>query len=505
MRGLWQCSGCVGLLVLGMLTQPGSADREENSEYQNELHWIEKSQNIFQHVKRKDVCRQDGWSLCPSSVGGGCCPNYYECDTASCYATTAGPTSCGGKTGYFACALTLGAGSCCPVGLRCDDTGNCIPPVDVTTSQSCQPNWFGCPVSLGGGCCRNGWVCGDGLCYNPTPQTLPVSETLTTTDSRGHTTITVVTSLTVITDIPTASSGSPTVAGVPQVIPSTVAKVDAIQTSNSSGGGGGLSSGALGGIVTAVVVILIAIVVAATFIVLRLKKAERAAKEATESKRESGSQPRSQKSGFGQPTISEIGSTTDVDPMRKLPIMRPPSVMSEMANRSPSHTPNFTNSASSSPPPVWGTTYNYAPSVASDGRQTSLDYPRHDNAAARMSQTISVDSRRPYGHGRQPSDTSELEGTHGVSEIYTTVDNEAESQRRSNSITRHAKAYTRKNSDVSGQNRARGDSSAGAGALDTVNENIDLHGYYGSSNMAVGQTGASLDRSPSPAPSHKDT
>ncbi|TRX89840.1 hypothetical protein FHL15_009273 [Xylaria flabelliformis] len=509
MRGLWQCSGCVGLLVLGASTQMASANRENDGEY--EVLWIEKSLNILQHVKRKDVCQKDGWSLCPSSVGGGCCPDYFECDTASCYATTAGPTSCGGKTGWYNCPATLGAGSCCEVGLICNDSGNCNAPPGESMSQSCPPDWFGCPVSLGGGCCRNGLVCGTGVCYNTTPNTLPVSETKTTTDSRGHTTITVVTSLVVITDGPNTSSGSPTVVEVPQLIPSTVAKVDAIQTSDSGEGGGGLSSGALGGIVTGAIVILVAIIIAATFIVWRLKKAEKAARDAekaAESRHESDSEPRSHKSGFGQPTVSEIDSTTDVDPLHRFPIMLPsPHLRSRSAtnattDRSPSRTPNFTNSGTSSPP-LWATSFNCASSITSDGRQSSLDsYPRHDSGTVRMSQRVSEDSRIPFGHGRQPSDTSELEGPHGVSEIYTIENSEAEPQRRSDSITRPAKAHSRKNSDVSGQNRARGDSNAGAGALGTVNEMFELHGHYGPPYTAAGQTAANPDRGPSTTPSN---
>ncbi|KAI0550398.1 hypothetical protein F4679DRAFT_210053 [Xylaria curta] len=399
-------------------------------------------------------------------------------------------------------------GSCCPVGFVCNDSGNCLGPPGE--SVSCQPDYFGCPASFGGGCCPNGLVCGTGVCYNTTPKTLPVSETKTTTDSRGRTTITVVTSLAVITDGPNTAAGSPTAIEIPQLIPSTVAKVDAIQTNDSGGGGGGggLSSGALGGIVTGAIVILVAIIIAATFIVWRLKKAEKAAKDAekaAESRRESDSE---HKSGFGQPTISEIDSTTDVDPLNRFPIMVPSphlrsrSATNETADRSPSRTPNFTNSGTSSPP-LWATSFNYASSVTSDGRQSSLDsYPRHDSGTVRMSQRVSEDSRVPYGHGRQPSDTSELEGPHGVSEIYTTENTEAESQqRRSDSITRPVRAHSRKNSDVSGQNRARGDSNAAAGALGTVNEIFELHGHYGPPHTVAGQTATSPDRASSTTPS----
>ncbi|KAI1424807.1 hypothetical protein F5Y12DRAFT_423094 [Xylaria sp. FL1777] len=501
MRGLRRYSGSVGLLVSAILTQAAWANlEEEDDEY--ELHWVDKSLNIFQHVKRKAVCQVDGWLLCPSSVGGGCCPPNFECGTASCFATTAGPTSCNGKTGYYNCPLTLGPGSCCQVGLICNDNGGCDPPPGVTVSPSCPANWIGCAVSFGGGCCRSGQVCGSGVCYNATPQTLPVSETKTTTNSNGHTTITVVTSMTVITDVPSTSSGSATAAGVPQLVPSTVAKLDAIQTGDSEGGGhGGLSSGALGGIVTGVIVLLIAIVVAATFIVLRLKKTEKAARDAekaAESRHESSnSQPRSHKSGFGQPTISEIDSTTDADPVHRFPIMRPsPHLRSRSATTgttdgSPSPTPNFTHSDTSSPP-LWGMPFNYP--------------PEEDNAPVRMSQRVSVDSGGTCRHFRQPSDSSELEGPHGESELEATENNEAGSRRRSNSNPQSAKTHVRRNSDMSGQNRARGDSNTGT--LGTVAEMIELHGHYGPADTAAGQTAANLNRGPSSvtsAPGHQDT
>ncbi|RWA03153.1 hypothetical protein EKO27_g11952 [Xylaria grammica] len=371
MRGLWQRLGSVGLLVSAMSTQPASAnpDGDSDGEREHEVLWVEKRLNILQHVKRKEVCQLEGWSLCPSSVGGGCCPNNFECDTASCYATTASSATCNGKVGYFACGLTAGP------------------------------------------------------------------------------------------DGPNTSTGSPSVAEIPQLVPSTVAKMSATQTSDSSGGHGGLSSGALGGIVAGVIVILVAVVVAATLIVLRLKRAERAARDAEKAAESrhgsSNSQPRSNKSGFGQPTISEIDSTTDIDPLNRFPIMLPSShgrsrsATSVTVDRSPSRTPNFAHSDTSSPP-LWGVPFNYAPSEASD-----------DNAPVRMSQRISMDSQGTYRHGRHPSDTSELEGPHGVSELETVENNEADPQRRSNSITR-PKAHVRKNSDLSGQNRARGDSNTGA-------------------------------------------
>ncbi|KAI3323957.1 hypothetical protein HD806DRAFT_79379 [Xylariaceae sp. AK1471] len=385
--------------------------------------------------------------------------------------------------------------------------------------MSCPASYSNCPVSLGGGCCKNGMACGSGICYD-TPKTLPVSETKTTTDSRGHATITVVTSMAVITEGLDPTSGSAAPSKITQLIPSTVAKMDSIQTNESGGGHGGLSSGALGGIVAGVIVILVVIVVAATFIVLRLKKAEKAAKLAeavAESKRgSSNSPPRSHKAGFGQPSVSEITTATDVDPVNQFPIMRPsPDSRSRSATvvtgeRSPSHTPNFTNSGASSPP-IWGMPFNYVPSEGSDGRQSSLDsYPHHDNSNSnsRMSQRVSVDSYGLHGHSRQTSDTSELEEQHGVSELDTAEKNEAESRRRSNSATRPVKGHVRRNSDLSVQSRSRGDSNAATGALGTVSEIYELHGHYGPLHTASGQTAARLGRGPSSvseASSHQDT
>ncbi|KAI0967979.1 hypothetical protein F4678DRAFT_474844 [Xylaria arbuscula] len=386
--------------------------------------------------------------------------------------------------------------SCCEVGLICNSVGGCDPPPGVSVTHSCPASWIGCPVSLGGGCCRSGQACGDGVCYDGNPMTFPVSETKTTTDSKGHTTITVVTSTTVITDGPNTSSGSATVVGVPQLVPSTVAKMGAVQTNDSQGSGhGGLSSGALGGIVTGVVVLLIAIVLAATFIVLRLKRTERAARDAEKAADSrhgsSNSQPRSHKSGFGELTISEIGSTADTDPARRFPIMFPSlrsrSATTGTVDGSPSPTPKFTQSDTSSPP-------SFSMPFPSPPLENSEDY-----ASIPMSQRVSEDSQGTYRHARKTSDLSELESLHGKSELEA-----LETRRRSNSATQSVKTHVRRNSDLSGQNHARGDSNAGP--LGTVAEIVDLHGYYGPLHAAVGETAANLNDGPSSvssAPSHQ--
>ncbi|KAI0141227.1 hypothetical protein GGR57DRAFT_420788 [Xylariaceae sp. FL1272] len=482
MRGVSQCCGCI-LLMLASLTQHSEARLDEDSQY--EVQWIQKDK-ILPLGKRKAVCQKENWSLCPSSVGGGCCPDNYSCDTASCYATTAGPTSACGLANHFSCPITAGAGACCPVGYICNTNGGCDPPEGQTVD--CPASYFNCPVSFGGGCCPDGRICGSGVCYAGTPSTYTVSASTTTTNSEGHTVTTVVTYTTLLTDGPRTATESASAAGVPQLVPSTVAKEPAVQTSDDSGSHNGLSSGALGGLVAGVIVILIVVIAATTFIVLRLRKAERAANAAqlaAEPKHDSSNgHSSSHKPGFGQPSVSEIDASTDVDPSTQMPIMHPsPQIRSRSASsilgdRTPSHTPNFSNSGTSSPP-IWGVPFNYAPSSnASDGRQSSLDsYPQLDNRNVPTFGRMSVESHGSYGHSRQPSDTSELEAPHGESELESTGPNgESTSRRRSSSASR---GHNRKGSDLPGQH-GRGDSSTipVSPPLGTVNEIHESHGCH---------------------------
>ncbi|KAI1258528.1 hypothetical protein F5Y18DRAFT_344964 [Xylariaceae sp. FL1019] len=485
MREALRCCGYVLLLgTLASSAQQGESHLDEVSQY--EVHWIEKN-DFFRVGKRKAVCQKESWSLCPSSVGGGCCPDNYSCDTASCYATTAGPTSACGLANHFSCPITAGAGSCCPVGYICNTQGGCDPPEGQTID--CPVSYFNCPVSLGGGCCPDGRICGSGVCYDGTPSTYTVSVSATTTDSEGHLFTTVITYTTTMTDEPRASAESASAAGVPQLVPSTVAKEAAVQTSDSHGSHTGLSSGALGGIVAGVVVILIVVIAATTFIVLRLQKAEKAAnaaQAAVESKPgfSDGHSP-FHKPGFGRPSVSEIDASTDVDPSTQMPIMHPsPQVRSRAASstlgdQTPSHTPNFTSSGASSPP-IWGVAFNYAPSSnASDGRQSSLEaYPQLDSRNALTFGRVSAESHGSHGHSRQSSDASELEAPHGESELENTGPNgESTSRRRSSSASR---SHNKRASDFPGQH-GRGESSAIplSPPLGTVNEIHELHGYHG--------------------------
>lgn len=76
------------------------------------IHRIDKSPQTTRHrrLHPRDaghVCGAD-MKLCPSSIGGNCCPENYECGRESCYATTRGPSTCGTKVGWYACAAVYG-------------------------------------------------------------------------------------------------------------------------------------------------------------------------------------------------------------------------------------------------------------------------------------------------------------------------------------------------------------------------------------------------------------
>ncbi|KAI1480831.1 hypothetical protein F4774DRAFT_418033 [Daldinia eschscholtzii] len=504
MGGLRSCVACVGLAILAVLVPTTNAVYDDR--YQ--MHWLEKNHNVLRHPKRDAVCQQSGFTLCPESVNGGCCPTNYACAVSSCYAATAGPTSACGKTGYYNCPLTAGAGACCPVGYLCgSSTQDCLPPVGMLYSQSCPSSWFGCASSFGYGCCPDGMLCGTASCYGTSLKTLPVSEKVTTTNSKGDTITTVVTSFSVISPGPDPSdTTSATVAGVPKLIPSTVSKLAALETGGGSdsgdSSGNGLSQAQIGGIVGGAIGLLAIIVIIAAIVLWRLKRTEKAAKAAAKSRRDnSNSDPRSQKSGYGQVSISEVDGT-DVDSYMRTrnAHFRARSDSSTVGDQSRAETPNYYGSNASTTPPAWPVHFAQLPgSDASDGRQSSLDSygVRHDNGF--FPQRPSVDSEAPRKHTRQWSDASELDGSvvsaHGVSELGSPDALEA-ARRRSNSSTRPPKVQVRRSSDPSGSSRgARGEATAPAVApLGTLAEISELHGYYGSPDLAVGQTAARLNK-----------
>ncbi|KAI1389194.1 uncharacterized protein F4822DRAFT_272460 [Hypoxylon trugodes] len=505
MGRVWSCSSCVGFMVLAILVPRTIAIQTD--EYQ--VHQIDKN-DFIRHPKRDASCQQTGWSLCPASANGGCCPTGYSCAESSCYATTAGPTSGCGTEGYYDCPLTAGPGNCCPVGFICGRE-RCEAPAGASKATSCSPSYFACTASPYG-CCPNGMACGISTCYSTNPETFQVSGTVTTTNSKGDTITTIVTSTTVITPGPDASDSSAATQGVAKLIPSTVSKLPAVGTdssnsgsTNSGGGGGGdgnLSQSQLGGIIGGAVAILVIIIIVAVVIIWRLKRAEKAAQAIAQSRKESSSgQPRSQKSGFGQPSVSEVDGMDAESVLRARHMhYRTRSDSPTVGGRSRSETPNMYGTNASSTPQGGPTSIAQLPgSDASDGRQSSMDSygPRHDNVP--FAQRPSVDSQGsyPHTHTRQWSNVSELDGSigsaHGVSELGT-PDADEDARRRSNSTTRAPKGHIRRTSDPSSNNTTRGvqgDNGASTMPLGPLHEFDELHGYYGASDH-TGQTAARL-------------
>ncbi|KAI0384698.1 hypothetical protein F5Y04DRAFT_219629 [Hypomontagnella monticulosa] len=481
---------CIGILVLGVLIQSTIAVNDDGYK----IHTLEKNYNLLRHPKRDPSCQQSGYSLCPASANGGCCPDGYGCAESYCTATTAGPTSACGKLNWYACPISAGPGSCCPVGFICGT--DCYPASGDAASFACPTSHFGCPSSLGGGCCPDGLACGSATCYDTHPQTTTVTGLATTTNSQGDKITTATTETTVITPGPGTSTAVAGLVGVPKLIPSTVSKMPAIETGNSNDGGGGLSQAAIGGIVGGAIGLLAIIIIIAAVIIWRLKRTERYAREAAESRRNaSSSEPRSQKSGFGQPCVSEVDGT-DVDS-----VMRARATHNR--NRSDSttagsRTPDLWGSNASTTPPTWvGWSTRPPPSNASDGQRPSMESyggGRYDNNIPYPPRP-SVESQAPQKpmHTRQHSDVpSELDGStvgaHGISELDNPEASEA-ARRRSNSATRPP---LRRTSDPSG--KSRGDNGqVTATALGPLPEVSELHGHYGPADLACGQTAAKLN------------
>ncbi|KAI5860365.1 hypothetical protein GGS23DRAFT_234388 [Durotheca rogersii] len=475
----WSFSSWIRLAGWALLARTSVAAHDNR----HQARQLEKDYQLFRHPKREASCQQENWTLCPVSAEGGCCPQGYACAASFCYTTTAGPTTACGQEGYYNCPLSAGAGTCCPVGWTCLPD-RCQPPLGVEYPANCPASYSACASSLGGGCCPATMACGMRSCYHTDPTTQVVSARVTTTNSDGDQ-ITVITSITsVFTEGPNPSDSSAAPAGVPKVVATTIAKLPAIETGELSGGGdGGLTPGQLGGIISGVVVLLIVVIVAAVLIIRRLKQTELAAQAAVESRHESssGQQP-SQKSAFGQTTISEIDGT-DVDSIARTGHYR---ARSESSNgtQSRSETPNFYGpNGPSTPPPAWPLyASELPPSHGFDGRQSSQDsYP--------FAQRTSVDSDRTRTHGRKWSigNASEVsgsaDGNHGRSELDSNADSAEAARRRSGSIGGWSKGHARWTSDASSASRTRGEGPPPP--LGTVNEVSEIHGYYGPSNRIV--------------------
>ncbi len=103
MRGPWAWPPGVGLLLALALLAEAAATHIRRTD------GVRRVDKIFvttQLERRDDGVCPTNYSLCPASLGGGCCPDSYGCETDSCI-ETARPT-CRGNPGYAPCGIDVG-------------------------------------------------------------------------------------------------------------------------------------------------------------------------------------------------------------------------------------------------------------------------------------------------------------------------------------------------------------------------------------------------------------
>ncbi|KAK1754560.1 hypothetical protein QBC47DRAFT_402974 [Echria macrotheca] len=548
MRSIWSCSSCALLLLGAVLGRSVVEASHAGPERRRDVvHRVAKAQITPgpEVLLRKDgssssTCAAD-LSLCPDSLGGGCCPSRYECATDSCYATTTGATTACGKAGWFACPAE-DSGGCCPVGYICGPN-DCTPPAGVSnTITSCPSNYYLCPASVSFGCCLSGMGCALNACYSTSPVTSTVIQIATTT-SGGSVFVTTQTAVTVA--IPSPPSGLPTdVAGIaPKFIPSSVPKSPA--SAVPSGGGGGLTSAQVGGIVGGVVVLLIAVVVAAFLIIRRLNRVAEAVESSTKQPYSTSELPGGGPAAAGgsqmRQTYGYIDEHSSVDPLMAI---------------TPGHQ---TGGSGANTPPTGGgggrarsgSKDTFTPSrseLSPDPRHPSMDSgrggggyfdipPRVQNMpGGRQGMTAagfrsSVDSHSTQGgggypgysyhHARNQSNASELsDGSEHLGQ-HTPLVQELDSNgvwvelptstegrdgpgtpgrsRAGSGVSmglgspRLLAGGRRRSESGGGGQPDPGVTGGGFGPLDVVNESAEImHGYYGPRDRQVGQTAAGL-------------
>ncbi|KAI9163114.1 hypothetical protein HJFPF1_04712 [Paramyrothecium foliicola] len=353
-------------------------------------------------------------TLCPSDMGGGCCPDGYQCAAESCYATTKGPSTCGNKVGWYACAAVYGGG-CCPDGLRCEGGDACVPPTGASFTYSCPASQYLCPSSVNYGCCPNGMGCAPNQCYSTNPETITTRMVITTTRNGDETTITTtrtsVRTPTVPTALPTVDSNQNDGQVVLKFFPSSVAKVSAEAAPEEVNDDQGLSKGALGGIVAGAIIFLIIVLVAAWLILRRLNKVAQAIK-APKPPSAPRNKPQMAQTRY-QPTESEIDGVS-IDPL----MVSPPASVSPRHFRSGQPTPDY--SVRSQTPSSFAGGYqavspgeNAQPTYDMSGNIIGyFDHPpmkprRAPSTTAPSMPRVSEDSQSTFAHGRQWSNASE--------------------------------------------------------------------------------------------------
>ncbi|PFH62129.1 hypothetical protein XA68_14968 [Ophiocordyceps unilateralis] len=243
------------------------------------IHWIQKQAQTTRparlHARDDGNTCGSGMKMCPSSLGGRCCPDNYDCAFESCYATTRGPSTCGTKVGWYACAAVYGGG-CCPDGYLCQRAANCVPPPQSPYTYGCPSSHYLCPSSMSYGCCPHGMACAVGQCYSTAPT--PTTRTLTLTSIiDGRTTEMMTTTMATVR--PEAPTGFPSAANpsadedadqsILKYYPTAVAQISPPQTvSDGSSGNRVISAAQLAGLVAGSMSLL-GLVLAAIYMMLR--------------------------------------------------------------------------------------------------------------------------------------------------------------------------------------------------------------------------------------------
>ncbi|POR32473.1 Uncharacterized protein TPAR_07306 [Tolypocladium paradoxum] len=472
-------------LALPLVLSPVEA---KASKRHDGLHRVDKKPQMTPPAalaRRDDNVCGASMKLCPSSLGGDCCPDNYDCASESCYATTKGPSTCGTKVGWYACAAVYGGG-CCPDGYLCQRAANCVPPSGSPYTHGCPSSHYLCPSSASYGCCPNGMGCAVNQCYSTDPTTVTKTMVITST-GRGVATVYTTTATTVGSPVP--PTAFPTVGDgdgdqkVLKYFPSAVPKV---MPPRASGGGGGISAAQLGGIVAGAVSLVIIALVALCLLFRRLRARHRGGSsvkgsDSSSSKRISDMKARAQMTHVH-------AKDSDADTMSVDPLM--------MSSPPPPSHPRPSPGAS----PQTGTGSPEAASADQTPASFAGGFPYFDalpGLARRFGEKQSVvsrDSHPLYSHVRQHSDASsasngpdtdaarhpalmaELEAQPYVAELPSSpagMASPVDERRRP-----YPAVHQRKRSD--GRPATR---------LDVVDEEI-LHGYHGPTDRVVGQTAA---------------
>ncbi|KAK3392592.1 hypothetical protein B0T20DRAFT_60120 [Sordaria brevicollis] len=407
---IWSCSSCVAFSIMALFGQEAMASQPEAGLLERDtIHRVPKKPQITPppqplRLKRRgddDLTCPVNHSLCPESMGGGCCPDQYECASDACSATTAALGTACGIVGYYYCPITAGQG-CCPEGWVCDTVRGCIAPYGVTnTFTSCPASYKLCPASYNYGCCPNSMGCAIDACYSTEPFSTTLVDILTLTSGGKVITTTQISAvLTTPTPPPALLDVDNTSGAIPKFMPTSVPKVSAIPKDNKDGGGGGLKGAQLGGIIGGAIALLIIVIIAAFLIIRRLKRVESAME--TSKRGSTSGYTKTSKTGASASQIAQMEQTgrflhvrspSDADNASADPLM----FMTETSNTPGDHTTNTSSLAGTPQPGAHGF------GVGRHGRSVSDAYMVSPHGTSNVA---SPDPNTGYFDGPSPPPTT---------------------------------------------------------------------------------------------------